>query len=421
MRLDANTRRSKRRPRVELLEARALLSAMSATVTTNQSVYQPGQPIQMTFTETNISNAPVKVVYGPSNDGFNVTENGNLIWQSNASANPLYLIYGTLKPGQSLTLHATWDGPDSQALASVLAGGTFTATNQLDPQGASATFQIAPALSTSVTTSQAVYQVGQSVDVTFVETNTSSSPIVVTPSGTFTITNIAAANVAVFSENIGQSAVLTLQPGQSATETASWTASQSGSYRVVYQSGPVATDGTFQVVQASAPTTPPVQNPATGTGGNGTTGQNPQPVTGGSGATGQNPEPVTGGSGTTGQNPQPVTGGSGGAVQNPQPVNATLTTNRQAYGSGQPVDITLSLKNTSSQTVVIAPSTAGDGFSAFSGSTIVWHTSAPRERSRRRHESCLLARASRSKQCGTPSRSRGDGERRSCPPIRTPS
>ena len=320
-------------PAIELLETRALLSAMSATVTTNQAVYQPGQPIEITFIETNTSNEPVHVVYGPSNDGFGVTQNGKLIWQSNAGASPLYLIYDTLKPDQSLTLHATWSSADSAAALADLVSGTFTVTNQLDPQGASATFQIEPALSTSVTVSQPTIQVGQSVGLTFNETNTSSIPVVVSPSGTFTITN-AATNVAVFSQNVGQSTPVTLQPGQSLTQTATWTATEAGSFGLAYDNDEVTSDATFQVVQANAPTTPPVQNPNPGTGGTGTTGQNPQPV--------------TGGNTPTGQNSLPGTGATVAPIQDPQQVAATLTTSRQIYGPGQPVEITPTLTNTSS-------------------------------------------------------------------------
>ena len=96
--------RRKRRPRVELLEARALLSSLSTSLTTNQSVYQPGQPIQMTFTETNTINQPVTIGEGPSIDGFDVTQNGKPVWESNAGVNPLFILVKTLQPGQSLTL-----------------------------------------------------------------------------------------------------------------------------------------------------------------------------------------------------------------------------------------------------------------------------------------------------------------------------
>ena len=121
-------------PRVELLETRALLSALSVSVTTSQSVYQPGQPIQMTFTETNTSSQLVKVEEGPSIDGFIVAQAGKTVWRSNSGINPDFIVLETLKPGQSLTLNATWAGGASQGQSPVTVGGTFTVTNQLDPR-----------------------------------------------------------------------------------------------------------------------------------------------------------------------------------------------------------------------------------------------------------------------------------------------
>ena len=88
----ALARRRKTRPGVELLESRALLSALSASLTTDQTVYQVGQPIQMTFTETNTSNQPINVDEGPSIDGFDVTHNGAPVWESNWGINPMVLV-----------------------------------------------------------------------------------------------------------------------------------------------------------------------------------------------------------------------------------------------------------------------------------------------------------------------------------------
>jgi hypothetical protein len=65
----------RRSPVVEGLEDRALLSSLSYSLTTNQSVYQVGQPIEMTFTETNTSNQPVTVPSGVP-EGFGVTHDG---------------------------------------------------------------------------------------------------------------------------------------------------------------------------------------------------------------------------------------------------------------------------------------------------------------------------------------------------------
>jgi len=295
-----------------------LLSSLSTSLTTNQSVYLPGQPIQMTFTETNTSRQPVTVDNGPSIDGFDVTQNGKPVWESNAGVNPLYILIKTLQPGQSLTLDSTWNGVPNPGQPPIPSGGTFTVTNQLDPQGASATFHIEPSLSSSLTTDHSVYQAGEPIAITFTETNTSSYPAVVLPSGSFTVTNDAT-YITVFSQSVDQNApILTLQPGQSLTQTATWNPMQPGMYGLSYQNGNVATDGTVGVTPASSAPAPPAQDPP--------------------------------------------------------PVAETLATNLQAYRTGHTVVMTLTLKNASSQSVAITPNPSSDGFSVLSGSTKVWHS-----------------------------------------------
>jgi hypothetical protein len=131
---------------IEPLEERSLLSAMAVHITTNQSVYQAGQPVQLTFTETNTSNQAVTVREGPSIDGFTVEQGGNVVWKSNAGINPLFILNDVLQPGQSLTLKATWNGvPNTSSSSGAVATGIFVAFDQLDPQ-ATVTFQIVTAL-----------------------------------------------------------------------------------------------------------------------------------------------------------------------------------------------------------------------------------------------------------------------------------
>jgi hypothetical protein len=65
---------------VEGLEDRALLSSLAYSLTTDQSVYQVGQPIEMTFTETNTGDQPVTVSVSPTD--FSVSQNNAVIWQS---------------------------------------------------------------------------------------------------------------------------------------------------------------------------------------------------------------------------------------------------------------------------------------------------------------------------------------------------
>jgi Intracellular proteinase inhibitor len=139
----------RKRPNLEPLEGRALLSVpgLSYSLTTDQSVYQPGQPVEMTFQATNVSDRPIAVDDGPSIDGFTVTHDGTAVWRSNAGVNPMFILLDTLQPGQSLTLTATWDGIPTGDSAPV--PGTYVITNQLSPDAASATLTIAGSSSTS--------------------------------------------------------------------------------------------------------------------------------------------------------------------------------------------------------------------------------------------------------------------------------
>src|SRR5262249_10889411 len=95
---------------VERLEGRDRLSRRSYSLTTDKSVYQAGELIRMTFTETNTTQQAIGINAGPSNDGFNVTQNGQKVWQSNTGPPSLHPTVLILKPGRSLTFSATWDG-----------------------------------------------------------------------------------------------------------------------------------------------------------------------------------------------------------------------------------------------------------------------------------------------------------------------
>ena len=58
--------------RVEELEGRSLLSGIAYSLTTDQLIYQVGQPIRITFTETNTGDQPVTVSVSPTD--FSVSE-----------------------------------------------------------------------------------------------------------------------------------------------------------------------------------------------------------------------------------------------------------------------------------------------------------------------------------------------------------
>jgi len=126
-------------PVLEPLEGKALLSSVAAApvgpvavasanegvvvqLTTNQLVYHEGQAVQMTLTETNMTNHDVTISVGPSIDGFYVTKKGKEVWASNTGPQPQYILLKTLAPGQSFTLTATWNGQSNIGSASTPTG-----------------------------------------------------------------------------------------------------------------------------------------------------------------------------------------------------------------------------------------------------------------------------------------------------------
>ncbi len=124
--------KSRRRPQIEGLEGRSLLSGLSTTLTSSAPVAAPGQPVTFTLQETNHSSQPITVDQGPSLDGFEVQQAGRTIWQSNAGIQPMFVTAQTLQPGQSLTLSATWNGKAQDGSAPP--AGTYTVVNQMAPQ-----------------------------------------------------------------------------------------------------------------------------------------------------------------------------------------------------------------------------------------------------------------------------------------------
>ncbi len=210
------------RPQPEGLERRSLLSGgLTDTLTTDKSVDQVGEPIQLSFTETNTSSQPVEIALAAFDDGFIVKEARVTVWQSNAGVNPMNIVLLTLQPGQSHVFTSTWDGLPNMGSSVALEPGTFTVTNQQVPDGPSATFQIAGDLSYSLTTDQTEYGAGQPIQITLTETNTSAQPITV---------NVAPTNFAVDldgstvwqSGNSGSVTTQTLQPGQAVVQSATW-------------------------------------------------------------------------------------------------------------------------------------------------------------------------------------------------------
>ncbi len=223
----------KRRLDLETLESRALLSGLSFSLTTNQAAYKVGQAIQMTFTETNTSNQSLTVPVKPVD--FTVAQNNALIWQSNPGNQTLPPTIETLKPGQSVTQTATWDGMTGGLTAPVSgppvsAGvnhwGDFVVSNPNVPPGQNltASFQISDPISQTLTTSQSVYQVGQTVQMTYTETNTANQSITFAnpgPAG-FTIMHDGKAVLIPILPTTYSLPTITLKAGQTITDTQTW-------------------------------------------------------------------------------------------------------------------------------------------------------------------------------------------------------
>jgi hypothetical protein len=76
------------------------------------------------------------VDFGPTIDGFSITHNGDAVWVSNSGPQPLYIGLETLKPGQSFTLKATWDGMPNEPT------GVYVVHNELCPTGPTTEFTV---------------------------------------------------------------------------------------------------------------------------------------------------------------------------------------------------------------------------------------------------------------------------------------
>ena len=115
---------------------------LAVGLTTDHSIYQLGQPVNITLTEKNISSHDVQVEFGPSIDGCSITYNGSPVWSSNKGvALPQFIALETLKPGQSFTLNATWNGIPNEGPPTEPTG-VFVVHNALFPNGPTAEFTV---------------------------------------------------------------------------------------------------------------------------------------------------------------------------------------------------------------------------------------------------------------------------------------
>jgi hypothetical protein len=186
-----------------------------------------------------------------------------------------------LQPVQSITETATWNG-----VANV---GTWYGTNvwqEFDvsipgaPAGSNLSFTINSPLTQSVTTDQTTYQSGASIGFTGTETNTSDQAV--------TFLNVNDVFALMGTESISMPAisgpssgsVVSLQPGQSQTFTATWytgagdgtTPVSSGTYYVNFRDNFMGSDGASFVIDGpssdplppsgASPTDPPLVIPS---------------------------------------------------------------------------------------------------------------------------------------------------------------
>ncbi len=238
---------------VEVLEGRALLSGVSFTLTTDQTTYQMGQPVQITYTETNNSDQTVTVL--PSDYALELWHNGGELilqmppWVGGNSANAT-----TLGPGQSITEQQTWNGlwpfdPFNQDYIT----GTFQATivplSASGPGDVTADFQIVPPPAGTIVSSITAVQSGSSPDgqsetLTVTETNEGDEPVSVPtgPAGFYFVSDGYTNGIPYSYQSVStglpwsgspDATWTTLQPGQSWTQTTVYNSVSSPNNEVV--------------------------------------------------------------------------------------------------------------------------------------------------------------------------------------------
>jgi hypothetical protein len=335
-------------PGVEGLEGRTLLSSLAYSLTTDQPVYQVGQPIELTFTETNVGNQPVTVEVSPTDFTIShIWEDETLAWQSdpaNAGQSP---ISETLQPGQSVSQTATWDGitsyleyvgfGDSQETSvpyQVSAFGTLTVSNPNAPPGLNATFQITNPITYTLTTDQPVYQFGQPVQITITETNTSDQTVYLPAYGPVPLnilyngTSDIAHSITVTPNLIAYS----MSPGQAISPSVTWNG--------------IPGSGTDSTLEANIPEPEPyIRGNPTGTF---LVEYSPGIV----------PTQVT----TTFQINPPTQ----------DDLVTSVTTDQPVYNAGQPVNLTFTETNDGTQPVLII--IGSPEFQVVQNGTIIWDT-----------------------------------------------
>jgi hypothetical protein len=215
-------------------------------IATDKGVYEVGQPVTITFTETNHGAQPLSVLTGPTE--FEVTQNGTIVWSLPSSPNAAQPTWLAVQPGQSYSQTATW-APSNAAT------GTFAASNPFDPTGSSATFQIqttspsggsnggggggpsTPVLHPSpvnatLSTRRHTYKLGQRIDLSLKLKDVSATRVAITPRlSTETITvQMGSTLVYETARKVRVPAPATIKPGHTLKLTTAWSgkANQAG-------------------------------------------------------------------------------------------------------------------------------------------------------------------------------------------------
>jgi hypothetical protein len=98
---------------IRLRRWRPLVRALVMAVTTSREVYQVGDPVRFTVTETNSSDHDAYVWKGCGVFGSSVTHHGTVVWISHDWRRCAVRI-GILQAGASRTLQFLWDGQSNQ-------------------------------------------------------------------------------------------------------------------------------------------------------------------------------------------------------------------------------------------------------------------------------------------------------------------
>ena len=198
--------------------------------------------------------------------------------------------------------------------------GNFAVSSQNAPLLEWATFQIANPLTTSLVASSSTYAPGQPVTLTFTETNSADVPVTVDDyTGSFEIDDLDTSTTVFSQTGSGTPTLVTVQPGASLTQTATWTPSAGqappGSFSAQYSDPTQEVSTTFQIDSSSNSL------------------------------------------------PSPPAG-----------VVASLATARSVVRLGQPMAFTLTLSNESNHTVDVSPKKKTGSVTIYYGSQVVWQS-----------------------------------------------